>query len=244
MEYLEFSIIIPAYDAAHCLGGCLETVRRFLEEGGSPYEIIVVDDGSKDRTPDIIREYERKVPQVRGVAHGRNRGKGAAVRTGMLAARGRLRLATDADNATDISYLTAALRQIQDGADVAIASRSARDVPGAGQAIPQGVVRRLAGIFGNALIRLAGLHGIHDTQCGFKLFRAEAAERLFSLSRIDRWAFDIEILLLARRMGFRVGIFPVQWKHNPVSSVTPASYLVTLRDLARIRWNLWRGAYR
>lgn len=240
----ELSIVIPAFNAAHCLDGMLARVRGYGGGRGLPFEIVVVDDGSTDETPSIIEAHRRADPRIRGVSFSHNRGKGAAVRAGMLAARGELRLFADADGSTDISYLEVAEQAIRNGADIAIASRSARDAPGAVQEAPQPLPRRIAGTLGNALIRAAALRGIHDTQCGFKLFRAEAAERLFALSRIDGWAFDVEVLLLARRMGLRIDVFPVRWRHDPVSAVTPASYFKTLRDLLRVRWGLWRGGYR
>lgn len=244
MGALDLSIVIPAFDAAHCLDGMLARVRQYGDGRGIPFEIIAVDDGSTDETPSIIEANRRADPRIRGVSFSHNRGKGAAVRAGMLAARGDVRLFADADGSTDISYLEAAEEAIRSGADIAIASRSPRDAAGARQEVPQPLPRRIAGTLGNALIRAAALRGIHDTQCGFKLFRAEAAERLFALSRIDGWAFDVEVLLLARRLGFRIAIFPVRWRHDPVSAVTPASYAATLRDLLRVRWDLWRGGYR
>jgi dolichyl-phosphate beta-glucosyltransferase len=228
---VDISVVIPAYNASHCLEATLKGVEEYLSKNFGTYEVIVVDDGSSDATGRIAEGLKGSMKSLKLVVHARNLGKGRAVKTGMLAATGDLRLFMDADSSTDISYLSDAVEKYRMGFDVVIASRSERDAPGARQATPQGLLRRAAGVAGNLIIRVAGLRGIHDTQCGFKLFTKEAALKLFGRSKTDGFGFDVEVLMLARRFGFGIGIIPVRWHHDPKSSVTPLSYLQMLKDV-------------
>lgn len=237
---VDISIVIPAYNASHCIEATCRNVETYLSRMSDQYEIIVVDDGSKDATRKIAEALTSSVKNLRVISHGRNFGKGRAVKSGILAASGSLRLFMDADSSTDILYLSDAMKLQERGFDVVIASRSEKDAPGARQVIPQNFLRRTSGRLGNFIIRAFGLHGIRDTQCGFKLFTRDAAEKLFRMSRIDGFGFDVEILTLARKFGFKIGIIPVKWHHDSRSSVTLLSYLQMLKDILVIRFNMMR----
>jgi dolichyl-phosphate beta-glucosyltransferase len=169
-----------------------------------------------------------------------NRGKGAAVRQGMLSAKGTIRLFTDADNSTSIDQFNKMLPHFKEGYDIVIGSR---DIAGARLEPPQPLIRRILGNLGNLFIQTLLLRGIWDTQCGFKAFREEVAEKIFPLCRIDRWGFDIEILALARMLGYHIKEIPVVWVNDPYSHVKPSAYLQVLWETIKIRWWLWRGRY-
>jgi hypothetical protein len=172
-----------------------------------------------------------------------NRGKGFTVKEGMLAARGQLRLFCDADNSTDIAHFDRMKRLFDQGCDLVIASRSPKDAPGAEQAVPQASYKRSIGKLGNLLVQRVAVPGIWDTQCGFKAFRAEAAVRIFSQSVIEEWGFDIEVLALARRLNYNMGISPAHWVNDARSHVRNTDYLRVLRDTFKVRANLLTGKY-
>ncbi|MDJ0954717.1 MAG: glycosyltransferase family 2 protein [Acidimicrobiia bacterium] len=234
------SIVVPCYNEAQRVGSTLDEIGEYIR-GRNDVEVIVVDDGSEDDTAAVARSST--CPNLRVIASDVNRGKGHAVRTGMLAAAGDLRLFTDADGSTPIGEcdrLTAALDEMaQPG--VAFASIG---VAGANVEQAQAGIRPLAGRIGNWLIRLLAIPGIHDSQRGFKLFTSDAAEAIFSRCVVDRWAFDVEVLALARQLEFDLAEIPVTWAHKDDSRVTPLSYLSTLADVVRVRWRLFRGSYR
>lgn len=226
------SVIIPAYNEARRLPPYLASVREYLDAhypGG--YEAIVVDDGSRDGLPDVLSALTADWPELAVIRHPVNRGKGAAVRTGMLAARGQRLLFADADGATPIDQEAGLAEAIAAGADVAVGSRLV--------AAP-GVTRRrtpLRGLTGRLFARLArwwlGI-SIRDTQCGFKMFRGEAGRKLFSLTRETGYLFDLELLLLAGRLGYHVAEVPVNWTD------VPGGHLSLTRELAKIVFGLWR----
>ena len=207
-------------------------------------EIIVVLDGPTDATLDVARAATRDVPQVRIIDRKVNRGKGYTVKEGMLAARGEIRLFTDADNSTDIAHFDKMLPLFEQGCDVVIASRNPADALGADQVVSQAWYKRALGRVGNRIVQLAAVPGIWDTQCGFKAFRAEAAERIFSQTTIDRWGFDIEVLALAQRMGYKIGIVPAGWINDDRSHVKLVNYLHVLGDTFTVRRNLLTGKYK
>jgi glycosyltransferase involved in cell wall biosynthesis len=173
-----------------------------------------------------------------------NRGKGFTVKEGMLAARGQIRLFCDADNSTDIAHFDLMKPLFDQGCDVVIASRNAKDAPGAEQAVSQQWYKQFFGRLGNLLVQLLAVPGIWDTQCGFKAFRAEAAERIFSQATVDGWGFDIEVLALARALNCRMGIISAHWVNDDRSHVRPIDYLRVLGDTVRVRLNLARRKYR
>lgn len=235
------SLIIPAFNAAHCLQQTCKRIYDYLQEQTFSFEIILLNDGSTDQTNHIIEELQKTYLQVRGISIPLNQGKGYVVRLGMLSAKGTIRCFFDADGSTDISYIQPATQKIAEGYEVVIASRSPRDAKGARQVKSQRPLRRFMGLSGNLLIQFLGVRGIWDTQCGFKLFTAHAAEAIFSRIKTKRWAFDVEALLLAKQLGFSIGIIPVRWFHNNKSSVDYKSYIQTIGELVKIRRRHYHG---
>lgn len=204
-ESPEISIVIPAYNEAARLPRHVEHIRQHF--GTRAHEIIVVDDGSRDETSDVARRLGVTVIRLEP-----NRGKGAAVRAGMMAARGRYVLFTDADESTPIAEAEKLLERLQGGWDVAIGSRA---VPGAEVRQPQAWYRALAGKLFGLAARAWVVGGVHDTQCGFKMFRREVAHRVFPRVESPTAIFDIELLARVAQEGYRVAEVPVRWQHDP-----------------------------
>ncbi|MBI3635028.1 MAG: glycosyltransferase family 2 protein [Candidatus Rokubacteria bacterium] len=211
-----WSVVIPAFDEERRLPRYLDEIVTYFEGRGEPYEVIVVDDGSRDRTVPIAEAYAAAHPAVVVHALGANGGKGAAVRHGMLAARGRLRLFADADGATPIAELKRLEAALHGGADVAIASRVLVDRSVAVVTRPHRVA---AGRVFNWLVARLGLRGIADSQCGFKAFTAAAAEALFRPLVSRGFGFDVELLLRAQRASLRVSEIAVNWTDQVGSKV-------------------------
>ncbi|MCD6303418.1 MAG: glycosyltransferase, partial [Planctomycetes bacterium] len=233
------SVIIPAYNEARRLGPALEQIRSYFQRTGLTAEVIVVDDGSTDGTGDVVRRFEPGPLAVRCLRNRVNRGKGYSVRRGMRRARGRLLLMTDADQSTPIWEVEKLLPLIERGAEVVIGSR---DAPGSRLEPPQGWLRRAMGWVMRFARRRLMLRDIRDTQCGFKLFTRRAARAIFARQRTCGFAFDVEVLLLARRMGLAIREVGVLWRNDPDSRVRP------LRDafgmvggLLEIWWRLGRA---
>jgi len=226
------SIVIPAYNEARRIGPTLDAVAAYAEAKNHRVEVIVVDDGSTDGTDAVLTAARHMLPELRVVHHEGNRGKGAAVRTGMLAATGQWRVFIDADLSTpvaDIDRLLAAAHEQE--ADVAVGSIA---VDGASIDTRQSVVRTVLGTLGSFVIRLAVLPGIHDTQRGIKLFSAQATEDVFSLARSDGWGFDVEALALARAQGYGITEVGVRWSHCGGGSVRAQAYVRTLTEVVSI----------
>ncbi|MBI2158861.1 MAG: glycosyltransferase family 2 protein [Candidatus Rokubacteria bacterium] len=215
MTALRWSVVIPAFNEADRLPRYLDEVVGYFEGRGEPSEVIVVDDGSTDGTPEVVEA--RHHPSVRVLRLGRNSGKGAAVRAGMLAARGAFRLFTDADGATPIAELKRLEPALAAGADVAVGSRVLVDPAVSVAARPHRVA---AGRVFNWLVARLGVRAVADSQCGFKAFTAAAAERLFGPLRTRGFGFDVELLLQARAAGYRIVEVPVNWADQPGSKVT------------------------
>lgn len=226
------SLILPAFDEALRLPPYLKSVRRYLEESfRQPYEVIVVDDGSRDETAAVVLRLAGQWPRLRLLRHNQNEGKGSAVRTGVLAARGELLLFADADGATPIEEHARMAAAIAQGADVAIGSRLAPDPT---ICRSRHWYRGLAGkLFALAARRLLRIPAI-DTQCGFKMFRAATGRQLFAALEETGYLFDLEILILAQRFGLRVIEVPVHWQE------VPGGHLHPLRELPQIIAGLWR----
>jgi dolichyl-phosphate beta-glucosyltransferase len=230
------SLVVPAYEEAARLPRSLAAAVAYLERSGLDYEIVVVDDGSRDDTAQVARRTLAALGARRSqvIRLEPNRGKGAAVREGMLRANGERILFSDADLSTPIEEEARLRAELDAGADVAIGSRA---VPGARITLSQGWLRQSAGRGVNRILRLLGLTDSMDTQCGFKMFRREAARALFSQARIDRFLFDVEVLFLARRWRLRVAEVPVEWRNDPDSRVHVLRDLPrVVRDVARIRF--------
>jgi dolichyl-phosphate beta-glucosyltransferase len=243
---IDLSVVIPAYNEAQRLRPTLERVHAFLGRlaggGAVRYEILVVDDGSSDGTADVAEHLAQSIPQLRVIRSRPNRGKGAAVRAGMLAARGQVRVMCDADCSMPPEEMPKLLARLASGAaQIAIGSRYA---DGAQVSAKQPLYRRLWSRLCNQVIQRSLVPGIRDTQCGFKAFTARAAQDLFARGRIDGWAFDLEILALARRRGYPIAEVAVTWADDKRSRVNPWRDMVNVvREALAIRRNLRSGVY-
>lgn len=236
------SVIIPAYNEEKRLPKTLEEINKYLSRQSYDYEIIVVNDGSRDNTAEIIRGLTPVIKNLRLIDNKKNKGKGFVVRQGMLRAEGEFRLFTDADNSTSIEQIEKIWPEFEAGCDIVIGSR---DIKGAVLDPPQPFIRNVILGEGFKLFRkiLIGLWGLQDTQCGFKCFTKKAVENIFPKCKIDRFAFDPEILAIAQKLGFKIKEIPVYWKNDPDSKVKFKSMIKMLIDLFKIRWNLLSHKY-
>lgn len=240
MEQPLLSIIIPAYNEAARLPRTLLDIDKRMAERAYPYEILVVNDGSRDATADIVRRMMKTVKHLNLMDNIENKGKGGVVKQGMLLARGTYRLFMDADNSTSVDQFDHMLPYFKEGYDVVIGSRA---VPGSTLEPPQPFYRQLLGKASNLLIQATNVPGIWDTQCGFKAVTAAAAEAIFQKARVTGWGFDIEMLALALSLGYRVKEMPVHWINDAASHVRISAYLKTFAENATIRWSLLTGSY-
>jgi dolichyl-phosphate beta-glucosyltransferase len=238
---LIYSIVIPAYNESARIRPTLDELLRYSRERNWDLEILVVDDGSHDDTPAIIREYNKTHPRILLVENPENHGKGYSVRAGMLQARGDICLFTDADLSSPITEAQHLFDALAQGADIAIGSRWLRAEL---QTERQPLYRQLMGRIFNLLLRvILRLHYV-DTQCGFKAFRRDAAQRVFPPMKIERWGFDPEILFLARKLGLQVKEVPVVWAHSEGTRLHPfRDGLRMFGDVLRVRWNSITGVY-
>lgn len=244
------SVVIPSYnERANLERGVLEQVTGYLEKQKYTWEIILTDDGSTDGTVKALEEFARTHKNTHVVKNA-HKGKGPTVSSGMLAATGQYRLYTDFDQSTPLREIEKFFAFIDDGYDIIIGSRA---LVGAKRE-KEPLHRHLMGKGFNMLVQLIAVSGIHDTQCGFKMFSAEATETLFPNLKIYKGtvrrdaftgAFDVELLFLGRRRGYRIAEVPVLWSHNETDRVNPLKDSVRmLRDIVRIRWAGIRGVYR
>ena len=232
------SVVIPAYNEAQRLGRALQQIRDYADRAGRTVEVVVVDDGSTDGTAALAEAFEPGPLAVEVLRTDRNRGKGHAVRQGVLAARGEVILMSDADQSTPIHEVGKLLAWIDRGWDVAIGSR---DMPDSILSPPQPWFRHLPGWILRAVRRRLMLPDIRDSQCGFKLFRRDAGQAVFRQVREDGFLFDCEVLGLAHRMGYRIREVGVVWCNDPDSRVRMARDLPKLLvSLVRIVWRLRR----
>ncbi|HEY60075.1 MAG TPA: glycosyltransferase family 2 protein [Anaerolineae bacterium] len=233
------SIIIPAYNEEVRLPSTLTNIQSFLIKQSYPAEVLVIENGSNDRTLEVAEEIQKIFP-VLTVFHLDERGKGIAVKTGMLAAKGKYRFICDADLSMPIEEVNHFLPPILVDIDIAIASREASGAVRYDE--PQ--YRHFIGRIFNGLVQLLALPGLQDTQCGFKCFRAEAAERIFPLQTIPGWTFDVEVLFIARKIGYHIVEVPIPWYFNPHSKVKFLRDSVRMGlDLFKIRANHIQGRY-
>jgi len=238
------SVIIPTYNEEKSISKTLLALDEYLTRQPYDYEILVCDGGSPDKTCEIVRDFKKNIRNLELLMVSGGHGKGWAVKQGMLQAKGQYRLFTDADNSTSIEHVGKMLPYFEQGYEVVIGTRDSRDHKAAKQAVPQPFYKRFLGDLGNLLIQVLAVWGIWDTQCGFKAFSAVAAQTIFPLVIIQGWGFDIEVLALAKRLGFKIVLVPVYWINNPESRVGLKGYLTTLMDLFQIKWNLMRNKYR
>lgn len=236
---IKLSVVIPAYNEERRIAKTLSAISSYLEKQDFSWEIIVVDDGSKDTTVQIVNDLH--LPSLRLIKLGQNQGKGAAVKKGMLSAEGEYRLFCDADNATPIGQLEK-MWLMTDKFPVVIGSRYLK---GSRIVIEQTFMRRFLSRIGNILIQVMILPGFPDTQCGFKLFEGKAAQAIFTKQTISRWGFDMEVLFIARKLKFKIGQVPVDWYDRAGSKIHSSNVFVrTLSELFKIRWNGLTGKYR
>jgi dolichyl-phosphate beta-glucosyltransferase len=235
------SIVIPAYNEAERIGRTLERIGAFFESSGLTFEIIVVSDGSTDSTDEVVTTYARRNGRTRLISYSPNRGKGCAVRRGMIEARSENVLLTDADLATPIEDIGKLQEVIRGGYEVAVGSRALEESRVEGW---RPWYRVLSGRIFNRVVQLLAVPGIHDTQCGFKLFSGGSATRIFSVSLIDGFGFDVESLYLARKLGYRIGEIPVRWSNSPSTKVSVMrDTLPMFCEVLQIRYNDWKRKY-
>jgi len=232
------SIVIPAYNESSRIGKALNEVLRCVHERNWHAEILVVNDGSTDRTAAIVQQFAQLHPEVRNP---QNRGKGFSVRHGILHAVGEMVMFTDADMSAPMEEAERLFHALEEGADIAIGSRWLERNR---QTLKQPLYRQFFGRCFNAITRLVMGLPFADTQCGFKAFRRPVAQTIFQLQRIERWGFDPELLFIALKRGFKVKEVPVTWGHDERSRL---SYLKDglkmLEEIAYIRWEAFAGAY-
>ncbi len=244
MDRFELSVIIPVYNEEKRVSKTLDGVFAYLKAKRVTAEILVVDDGSRDKTLEVVGRFKRKATfkqVLRILKHKRNKGKGAAVRTGALAAKGKVVLYMDADNATPITEYEKFKPALQKGVDVIVGSRA---VDRKQVKVHQPLYREAIGRVGNVLIQILVISGISDTQCGFKAFTQRAAKTIFPLQTIHRFGFDVEILFIAKKHGFSILERSVQWFDDPNTRVNAfRDSIRTFTELFIIRWNDLKGLY-
>ncbi len=238
---MDLSIVIPAFNEEKRLGRTLDKVRDFLKSRSYSAEVIVVDDGSRDATAALVKDRQREWPQLKLIENGANRGKGFSVRAGALASQGAQVLFSDSDLSTPNEEYDKLVRFLNGPCSLAIASR---DIEGSQVERHQAWYRENMGKIFNRIIRLLTRLPFKDTQCGFKLFTHKASREIFSRSRVERFAFDVEILWLAKKLSIPVREVPVRWINDPASRVDPIrDSSQMLWDVVRIRWNDLQGRY-
>jgi glycosyltransferase involved in cell wall biosynthesis len=236
-----YSIVIPAYNESARLGATLEKVLAYVHAQRWDAEVIVVNDGSRDNTADIVRAFATKDPVLRLVENPGNHGKGYSVRNGMLNTRGRIVLFSDADLSSPIEEAPKLLQALDDGADIAIGSRWLRAET---QTQRQPLHRQVFGRIFNLVLRLTLGLQFKDTQCGFKAFKQPAVQAIFPLQKIERWGFDPEILFLAKKLKFKTQEVSVAWGHSGGTRINPlvdGSRMVM--EMLRVRWYDLTGRY-
>lgn len=240
----EVSVVIPTYNEEvrkDKMEAHLKSIGEYFDKVGKSYEILIALDGPTDKTPELAKEYQQKFPNIRILDRKKNKGKGYTVREGLLEAKGKIRLFTDMDGATPIEMLDRFFPKFEEGADIVIGSR---DMEETNIKKHQPKWKELLGDFGNILIQVTlGLWGMKDTQCGFKAFTDKATEDIIPRTTVDRWGIDFEILIIGRKLGYKIVEVPVVWIDSGDSLVGISGYFSTLKDLFNARWNLMTGKY-
>ena len=229
------SVVIPAFNEEKKIEEDLVLLFGYLNQKQFKSEVIVVDDGSRDKTFEILKNLESKYKNLRGIHYDQNRGKGYAVKTGILQSQGEYILFADAGSCVPYSDLEEGLKLLYDGFDVAIGSRALDN----SEIIKKQPTYRVIGsrVFSIIVHSVMGLPHIKDTQCGFKLFKRQAADQIFSRNKIDGFMFDIETLLNAKRLGFKLKEFPISWKNDPDTRFHPfgGSFRI-MKELMKIKF--------
>ncbi len=237
----DLSIVIPAYNEESRIAPTVRDIVAYCRSGQRAFELILVDDGSRDGTSAVGRVLSQEFPELRVIRLAANHGKGYAVRSGVVNAIGRLVLFADADGATPIEEIERLESALDSGADIAVGSRALRAT---GVQVHAKLYRHLIGRTFHLLVEWLADGGVKDTQCGFKLFRSAVAQDLFSRMRMNGFSFDVEVLVMARRRGYRVAEVPVNWTHQPGSKVRlTLDSLRMAADLVRIRAHCLSGEY-
>jgi dolichyl-phosphate beta-glucosyltransferase len=237
----DLSVIIPAYNEESRIAPTVRDIVGFCRAGRRAFEVILVDDGSRDGTIAVARVLSEEFPELRVIRLAANHGKGYAVRTGVVNSIGRLVLFADADGATPIGEIERLESALDSGVDIAVGSRALRDT---GVQVHARLYRHLIGRTFHLLVEWLADAGVKDTQCGFKLFRSAVAQDLFPRMQMNGFSFDVEVLVMARRRGYRVAEIPVNWTHQPGSKVRlTLDSLQMAADLVRIRAHCLSGAY-
>lgn len=239
---MRLSVIIPAYNEEKRLPKTLGAIDNYLKSQSFDYEILVIDNNSKDKTADVVRNLEGLIRGLKLFSGNFGQGKGSAVKKGMLEAQGKIRIFTDADNSTSINQIEKMWPEFEKGYSVVIGSR---DVKGAVLDPPQPFLRNAILGEGFKLYRklIVGLWKIEDSQCGFKAFSAKAAQDIFPKTLIMDFAFDVEVLVLAEKLGYKIKEIPVYWKNDLESKVKFKSILKMAVDILKIKLNLLSGKY-
>jgi len=239
------SVIIPAYREAERIVKNLKEAAAYFSDKKYSYEFLVVIDGSSDNTHEVVRGFAHTIKNLQVIENKENHGKGYVVRQGLLKAAGKYRVFLDADGSTAITHLDSFLPEFENGFDVVIGSRK---IKGAFIQIHQPKIREIMGIGGNILTRIVlGLWSYPDTQCGFKMLTAQAAREVASRMIVDRFGFDFELVILAKKMGFKIKQLPVRWLNEQGSAVGgllgPNGFFQVLIDLFKTKWRLMTGKY-
>ena len=238
---MKLSVIIPAYNESERIIPTLDSLNKYLSKQAYEWEVLVVNDGSKDNTVEVVKSFMFHAPRFKLLDNKKNHGKGWVVKQGILEAKGDYRLFMDADNATNIETVEKFWSFFNQNYDVIIASIGMK---GADVAGTEKFYRRIFGKLGNLWIQFWVTPGILDTQRGFKMFSKLAAEKIFSKLRILKWGFDIEVLALARKFNFKIKEVPIKWVNDPKSHVKLSAYIQVLLEVLKIRWNLWTNKYK
>ncbi len=237
---MHLSVIIPAYNEEKRIEKTLLSVDEYLSKQSYDYEILVVNDGSKDGTAEAVENLKSQISNLKSLDNRKNHGKGWVVKQGMLAAQGDHRLFMDADNSTTADQVENFFPFFGQGYDIVIGSRRLRSSV---IAVKQPWVRDfLGGVFRLIVQTLVPL-GIKDSQAGFKVFSKKAAVAIFPKQTIFRWAFDVEVLAIAKKLGFRIKEVPIKWVNDAESHVKLGGMVRMLFEVLRVRWNLWTGKY-
>lgn len=235
------SIVIPAFNEEKRILSTLDHIVSYLKKYKLRFEIIVVDDGSQDKTVKIIQEYIKECPSLRIIENVINKGKGYSIRNGILQSNGDLILFSDADLSTPIEELPEFLRWLEKDYEIVIGSRALKE----SIILKQPLYRKIMGIIFNRLVQIISVRGIRDTQCGFKCFKKQVVYDLFSMQKLDRFSFDVEILYLAKKKGYKIKEIPVRWYYNPDSKVKWFKDSIQMfKDIFIIRVNDLLGRYK